>query len=76
MNDFDKPMIMLATSPGPAGANSVLTHAKNSAPFFAANIQAAVSLPSFHSNFDVESKELLHTEIKTNLTQAANNMTQ
>ena len=50
----DKPMIMLATSPGAGGAQSVLASAKASAPFFAADVKGALSLPNFFDNFDVE----------------------
>ena len=37
----DKPMIMLATSPGVGGAQSVLAAAEGSAPFFAADVKGA-----------------------------------
>jgi chromate reductase, NAD(P)H dehydrogenase (quinone) len=50
----NKPVLMLSTSPGPSGAQSVLTAAQNSAPYFAANVIGAISLPSFYDNFDVE----------------------
>ena len=50
----DKPMIMLATSPGAGGAQSVLAAAEGSAPFFAADVKGALSLPNFFDNFDVE----------------------
>ncbi|WP_299185798.1 NAD(P)H-dependent oxidoreductase [uncultured Psychrobacter sp.] len=54
----DKPMIMLATSPGPSGAQSVLAAAEGSAPFFAADVKGALSLPNFFDNFDVEKGEV------------------
>ena len=50
----DKPMIMLATSPGAGGAQNVLAAAEASAPFFAADVKGALSLPNFFDNFDVE----------------------
>ena len=34
----NKPVVMLATSPGPGGAGNVLTMAKNSAPYFGMNL--------------------------------------
>ena len=49
----NKPMVLLATSPGPGGANTVLTAAVNSAPYFAGNVKASLSIPSFYDNFDV-----------------------
>ncbi|MGP4863014.1 NADPH-dependent FMN reductase [Psychrobacter sp. T6-5] len=54
----DKPMIMLATSPGAGGAQSVLATAEASAPFFAADVKGALSLPNFFDNYDVEKGEV------------------
>ncbi len=53
-----RPMVMLATSPGPGGANNVLTAAKGSAPYFAGDVKASFSLPSFYDNFDSENGTL------------------
>lgn len=50
-----KPMVLLATSPGPGGASSVLTAAVNSMPFFGGELKGQLSLPSFYDNFDMES---------------------
>ncbi|PAJ76303.1 NADPH-dependent FMN reductase [Pseudoalteromonas sp. NBT06-2] len=58
-----KSMLMLATSPGPGGANSVLTTASGSAPYFAANVKASISIPSFYDNFDVETGKLTNPEL-------------
>ncbi|WP_137170380.1 NADPH-dependent FMN reductase [Marinomonas sp. FW-1] len=49
-----KPVIMLSTSPGPSGAQSVLAAAQASAPYFSANLIGAISLPNFYDNFDAE----------------------
>ncbi|WP_201637775.1 NADPH-dependent FMN reductase [Psychrobacter proteolyticus] len=54
----NKPMIMLATSPGPSGAQSVLAAAKGSAPFFAADVKGALSLANFFDNYDVEAEQV------------------
>ena len=54
----NKPMIMLAASPGAGGAQSVLAAAEGSAPFFAADVKGALSLPNFFDNFDVEKGEV------------------
>lgn len=54
----NKPIIMLAASPGPGGAQSVLAAAEGSAPFFAADVKGALSLPNFFDNFDVEKGEV------------------
>ena len=54
----EKPMVIMATSPGKGGASSVLKQAETSAPFFGANIKASFSLPSFNSMFDLETGEI------------------
>lgn len=65
----NKPMILLATSPGPGGAKTVLTAATASAPYFAADVKASISVPSFFDNFDTEKQVItnanLSKEIKT-----------
>jgi len=54
----NKPVIMLAASPGPGGATSVLASAQGSATFFAADLKGAISVPNFYDNFDLESGQL------------------
>ncbi|MDR2223648.1 MAG: NAD(P)H-dependent oxidoreductase [Flavobacteriaceae bacterium] len=46
-----KPMMLLSTSPGPRGGQSVMESAKNIFPFFGGNIVNTFSLPNFQSNF-------------------------
>ena len=62
-----KPVIMLATSPGSGGAQSVLSAAKTSAPYFGAEVLAAISLPSFYDNFDCESGKVVDSEFNAKL---------
>ena len=62
-----KPMIMLATSPGPGGASSVLATAVNSAPFFEGDVKASLSVPSFYENFDAEKIEMNNAELTSRL---------
>jgi len=50
----NKPMLLMATSPGARGGKSVLEIAESNLPRYGANIQAVFSLPSFNDNFDVE----------------------
>ncbi|MEL7981720.1 NAD(P)H-dependent oxidoreductase [Vreelandella titanicae] len=50
----NKPVLMLSTSPGQGGAQSVLASAQASAPYFSATVIGALSLPSFFENFDLE----------------------
>ena len=59
----NKPMLMLATSPGPGGAASVLAAASGSAPYFAADVKSSISIPSFYDNFDVETGQLTNAEL-------------
>ena len=66
----NKPMVLLATSPGPGGAKSVLAAAAGSAPYFAADVKASLSIPSFFDNFDMEKGELKNDELKLALKEA------
>jgi len=66
----NKPMLMLATSPGPGGAGSVLAAASGSAPYFAADVKASISIPSFYDNFDVETGKLTNPELIDKLATA------
>lgn len=47
-----KPMLLMATSPGGRGGQSVLDMASDRFPRHDANIVGKFSLPSFHSNFN------------------------
>jgi len=70
----DKPMIMLATSPGSSGAQSVLAAAKGSAPFFAADVKGALSLPNFFDNFDVETGQVTDEAFNKQLSEIINKL--
>lgn len=50
-NWYNKPMLLMATSPGARGGQSVLEIAKDRFPRHDANIVATFSLPSFFNNF-------------------------
>ncbi len=69
----NKPMVLLATSPGPGGAKTVLTAAAGSAPYFAADVKGSLSIPSFFDNFDNEKQQISNPaildELKTVLAQ-------
>ncbi|MEP0392754.1 MAG: NAD(P)H-dependent oxidoreductase [Erythrobacter sp.] len=47
-----KPMLLLATSPGGRGGQSVLDFAASSAPRFGANVVGHLAVPSFGESFD------------------------
>lgn len=64
----DKPMILLATSPGPNGAVNVLKVATESTPFFAGKVVASISVPSFYDNFN--NGEITDPQIKDQLQSA------
>ena len=66
----NKPMVFLATSPGPGGAQTVLGAATASAPYFAADVKASISIPSFFENFNQTSQSLTNPELVTELTSA------
>lgn len=67
----NKPMVLLSTSPGPGSGASVLATATNSAPFFAADVKASISVPSFFDNFDLEPNQITNSEIAQKLNAAA-----
>ena len=66
----NKPMVLLATSPGPGGAQTVLSAATGSAPHFAADVKASLSVPSFFDNFDSEKQEISNPAILDELQSA------
>ena len=59
----NKPVVYLATSPGPGGASTVLNAAATSAPYFAADLKGSLSIPSFYDNFDMQSGQLSNPEL-------------
>jgi NAD(P)H-dependent FMN reductase len=50
----DKPMLLMATSPGGRGGANVLGIAENYLPHLGARVVASFSLPSFYDNFVTE----------------------
>ena len=69
-----KPMVLLATSPGPGGASSVLAAATASAPYFDGVVKASLSVPSFYDNFDIEQGRVTNEEINGQLLAALNSL--
>lgn len=66
----NKPMLLMATSPGARGAKSVLETAKTRFPFHAAQIKTTFSLPEFHKNFSESEGIKLnekHKELEDNI---------
>lgn len=58
----DKPMLLMATSPGKRGGRSVLDIAQNNLPRYGANIKAEFSLPLFYDNFDIDNGRITNSE--------------
>lgn len=63
----EKPMLLLATSPGSRGGTSVLEIAKNAFPRYGAVVKATFSLPNFNENFDLEKGQISNSELDNNL---------
>lgn len=63
----NKPMLLMATSPGPRGGSSVLQAAKATFPHLGGNIIADFSLPSFQNNFSEAG--LTNAELNSGLNQ-------
>lgn len=68
-----KPMLLLATSPGPRGGSTVLEIAKNRFPFQGADLKGSFSLPNFNENFDLE-QGITNPELKNQLLEIINSI--
>lgn len=68
-----KPMLLMATSPGGRGGKGVLEFANGNLPRHGANIKALFSLPSFYTNFDVENKKISNAELDSELKEIVKN---
>ncbi|HEX9151144.1 MAG TPA: NAD(P)H-dependent oxidoreductase [Flavobacterium sp.] len=69
----EKPMLLMATSPGGRGGANVLEIAKNAFPRYGADIKATFSLPSFDVNFDVENSKISNPELDKQLKETIKN---
>ncbi|MDF1739605.1 MAG: NAD(P)H-dependent oxidoreductase [Verrucomicrobiales bacterium] len=65
----DKPMLLMATSPGGRGGATVLETAKATFPRMGADLRATFSLPTFYENFSTE-EGVIHPEFKAALDEA------
>ena len=66
----DKPMVIMAASPGPGGGASVLNAAKSSAPFFGADIKGSISVGPFSEKFESDSGRLSDPDLTSSLHQS------
>ena len=69
----EKPMLLLATSPGARGGSSVLEIASKRFPFQGGIVKGSFSLPSFYENFDVVNG-IIHQEYKNQLLEIVNSI--
>ena len=69
----EKPILLLATSPGARGGSSVLDIATKRFPFQGGIVKGSFSLPSFYENFDVVNG-IIHPEYKNQLLEIVNSI--
>jgi chromate reductase len=69
----NKPMFLMATSPGARGGATVLESAKMLFPYAGADIKATFSLPSFYQNFDFD-KGITNPEMLEKLKEILKNL--
>lgn len=70
----EKPMLLLATSPGARGGSTVLDIAVKRMPFQGGVVKGSFSLPSFNSNFDEEKGEISNEELRKELMKIINSI--
>ena len=63
----NKPMVIMATSPGPNGGSHVLKAANDTAGFFGADIRGSLSVPSFYHTFDTQKERISDAELAEGL---------
>lgn len=63
----NKPLLLMATSPGPRGGKGVLDSAKMTMPYQGAQLSGVFSLPVFNQNFDSK-KGIIDAELKLQFT--------
>ena len=69
----EKPMLLMATSPGARGGANVLEISKKAFLFYGGNVKATFSLPSFEANFDVTKGKISNTELDNQLKEIVKN---
>ncbi len=71
----DKKMVLLATSPGAAGAQNTLNTAIQSMPHHGGDVVASFSLSKFYENFDVDKNRINSDDIDTQFQEAVLSLT-
>lgn len=72
----NKPMVVLATSPGGRGGRSVLDIALNSLPRYGGIVKASLSLPKFGDYFDRERGAVRDASLRAQLDDVVNRLFQ
>lgn len=70
----NKPMFLMATSPGGRGGKGVLDIAQSNLPRYGANIKSVFSLPLFNENFDIEAEKISNVELDNQLKEIIKNL--
>lgn len=70
----NKPVVLLATSPGGRGGKGVLEIALNSMPRYAADIKASLSVPGFYDVFDSEQAGITDPALLEQLSETVNRL--
>ena len=65
-----KAMLLLSTSSGARGGQSVMQVALNATPRFGGDVRASVSVPLFNDNFDMDLNKIHDAEINAQLVEA------
>ncbi|MEN0087004.1 MAG: NAD(P)H-dependent oxidoreductase [Pseudomonadota bacterium] len=66
----DKPVLMMATSPGKGGGQNVLRVATEAAPFFGGNLTGSFKFGPFAEHFDTDTERLKTTKLALELREA------
>jgi chromate reductase len=69
----DKPMLLMATSPGGRGGASVLEIATKALPRYGADVKATFSLPNFDDNFDLKKGKISNEDLDKQLKEILKN---
>ncbi len=70
----DKRMVLLSTSPGGRGGQSVMDLALSQVPRFGGDVRGSVSVPSFADNFDADAGMISNPEIVAEIEAAMHNL--
>lgn len=70
----DKPMLLLSTSPGERGGQTVLDIALGRFPYMGGNIVGSLSFPSFYDNF--QNDKIINKELKQSVEKLVSDLEQ